>query len=345
MVIFTICRSIQLEPLKILPVISGMSGKLSGIAFSSEALVNRLTMLVTAEGEWMLEDSAEFRAALGDPEPDYDAPAFAVKNLGFIKFQMLDNSIIEIELHPRNVKLPALLAIQQQLLSSQVKLFRIKYFDTSWKSEIMCASELAVSRLSELCAPVFAPSCSERFVAEPRDYATLFNDSESSLGLLAQKWRMSLGTFDPTVISFAIKHQLLSRLMIFGVKPTGGDPIFRFIGDGFKWLGTDYKLFGVGQRVENQPDKDYGGWVSGFYKNVATSGQPRYDHVTAGIRLAPDEPKLFVSRYERLLLPWKTPSDEVFVSMLSRPLADGSGRAFDTADPENSWSKVSLKSS
>jgi hypothetical protein len=38
------------------------------------------------------------------------AAQFAVKNLGFIKFQILDSSIVEIELHPRNVGLPALLA-------------------------------------------------------------------------------------------------------------------------------------------------------------------------------------------------------------------------------------------
>src|SRR5271166_1006941 len=107
-------------------------------------------MLVTSEGHWVLEDSAEFLAALADPNPDYDAALFAVKNLGFIKFQILDGSIAEIDLHPRNVQLPALLAVQQQLLSSQVKLFRIKYFEISWKSEIMVSSELAVSRLSEL---------------------------------------------------------------------------------------------------------------------------------------------------------------------------------------------------
>ena len=92
--------------------------------------MNRLTMLVTAEGEWVLEDSAEFRAALGDPEPDYDGASFAVKNLGFIRFQLLDNSVIEIELHPRNTHLPTLLAVQQQILTSRVNLFRIKYFET-----------------------------------------------------------------------------------------------------------------------------------------------------------------------------------------------------------------------
>ena len=85
-----------------------------------EGFVNRLTMLVSAEGTWMFEDSTEFREALGDPEPDYDGAAFAVKNMGFIRFQILDQSVIEIELHPDTVELPALLAVQQQVNASSV---------------------------------------------------------------------------------------------------------------------------------------------------------------------------------------------------------------------------------
>jgi hypothetical protein len=99
-------------------------------------------MLVTPDGRWVLEDSAEFLAALGDPKPDYDAASFAVTNLGFVKFQMLDQSVIEIELHPHTVELPALLAVQQQLVTSTVRLFRIRYLTTSWQSEILHAPSL-----------------------------------------------------------------------------------------------------------------------------------------------------------------------------------------------------------
>jgi hypothetical protein len=286
------------------------------------AVVEPLTMLVTSDGQWVLRDSAEFLAALGDPDPDYDAASFAVKNLGFIKFQILGDSVIEIELHPHNVELPALLAVQQQILSSRVRLFRIRYFGTSWRSEITPSPEGAMSRLSELCAPKFAPTAKERFLVEPQDYSKLYDGGEGPLHLLAQKWRMSFGHFDPSVISFAIKQQLLSRLMIAAVKPREKDPVFRFIGDGFDWLANDYQFYGIGERIENLPDKDYGGWVSEFYKSVASTGQPRYDHVTAAIQSAPGLSKPYLTRYERLLLPWKTPSDEIFVTLSSRTLAD-----------------------
>jgi hypothetical protein len=282
--------------------------------------VKHLRMLVTSEGRWVLEDSDDFLAAVGDPNPDYDAMAFAVKNLGFIKFQIFDESIIEVELHPRNVQLPALLAVQQQLLTSPARLFRMKHFDTAWRSEIMTSAERAISRLSELCAPAFAPPPRERFTAEPQAFSSLFTDENSPLRPFAQKWRVSFGYFDPSVISFAIEHQLLSRMMIAGVRPRTMDPVFRFIGDGFKSLDHDYPFHAIGERIENLPDKEYGGWVAEFYKSVARTAQPHYDVVTAAIEARPASNKFFVTRYERLLLPWKTPSDEVLVTVVSKTL-------------------------
>ena len=282
--------------------------------------MNRLTMLVTADGEWLLEDSTEFRAALGDLDPDYDAASFAVKNLGFIKIQSIDNLIIEIELHPRNVELPALLAVQQHLLSSQVKLFRIKYFDLVWHSEITCSSEQTIARLAELCCPKLVPQPNEKFIVEPRDYSALFDNEESQLRPMLQKWRMSFACFDSSVISLAIQHQLLSRMAIVGVKPRQPDPVFRFIGDGFKWLEHDHQLHVVGQKVENLPDKDYGMWVAEFYKSVAAAGQPRADYVIAQMHPWPHHNQAYITRYERLLLPWKTPSGEVFVTSWSQKL-------------------------
>jgi hypothetical protein len=283
-------------------------------------------MLVTADGEWLLPDTPQFFEALGDPDPDYDSIAFAVKNLGFIKFQVLGNSIVEIDLHPRNVELPALLAAQQQVLSSNVKLFRIKYFDTKWRSEISSSVEDIIARLSELCAPAPPPPVTDRFLVEPKDLSQVFDDEENWLRPLAVKWRMSFGQFDSSIVSLAVTHRLLSRLIIVGINPNKGEPIWRFIGDGQKWIGSNYHLRGIGEKVQNMPDKDYGEWATEYYKSVAASRQPRYDLITGSIQYQDEDGKPTLRRrYERLMLPWKTPSDEVFVTMCSRPVdTDGS---------------------
>jgi hypothetical protein len=108
-------------------------------------------MLATSKGQWVLPGTPEFFVALGDSDPDYDSLLFAVKNLGFVKWEALDRSMVQIELHPRNVELPALLAAQQQISSCGFKLFRIKYFETDWKFEISSSAEHTMARLSELC--------------------------------------------------------------------------------------------------------------------------------------------------------------------------------------------------
>ena len=112
--------------------------------------MQHLNMLATSEGRWVLPGTPEFFAALGDSDPNYDPVAFAVKNLGFVKFEVLDRSTVQIELHPRNVEFPALLAAQQQISSCGFKLFRIRYFETDWKFEISSSAEHTIARLSEL---------------------------------------------------------------------------------------------------------------------------------------------------------------------------------------------------
>jgi hypothetical protein len=283
--------------------------------------MQRLTMLASPDGRWLFPESPEFFEALVDVGPDYDAEAFAIKNLGFVKVQILEKSFIEIELYPRNVQLPALLAAQQLVMSSQVKLFRIKYYTKEWQSEISANAEQTIARLSELCAPAFIPPATKRFLVEPRDHVSLFNDLEHPMRPLAQKWRMSFGHFDPNILSIAMKNQLFGRLMIVGIKPRQTEPEWRFIGGGQRWVEHSYQ--GIGEKVESLPDKEYGHWVSEFYKSVASSGQPRYDLVTAAMQYENEQgkPRRTV-QYERLLLPWKTPSDEVLVTSCAT-LVDG----------------------
>jgi len=285
-----------------------------------EERVNRLVMLVTPDGQWILPDSAEFFELLGDPSPDYDAEAFAIKNLGCIKYTIIGRTIVEIELHPRTVELTALLAVQQQLQGSGVNLFRIKYFTTAWHSEITSTVEQAIVRLAELCAPEFIAPTKDKYVVEQRDFAQLYNDDANPLHFMAQKWRAAFGRFDSTVISHAIGHDLLSNMLIIGIKPRRPDPVFRFVGDEHaSWLDRHYHTSVLGENVQNVPDRDYAGWAAEFYKNVAQSGQPRFDCVTASIQSRENPYK---TRYERLVLPWRTTSDETLLTVSPRRLTE-----------------------
>jgi hypothetical protein len=299
--------------------------------------LQQLTMLVTADGDLVLPDSEAFLAALGDPDPDYDAVGFAVRNLGFIKFQVLDRIVTEIELHPRNVDLRALLAVEKLLGEASTNLFRIKYLEAEWHSEISSSAEHTTARLRELCAPVFQPPATERFHIEPNDFSALFRDETNPMRALAQKWRVSFGNFDPNVLSIALRDQILPRMMIIGIKSKRHEPEWRFIGSGQRWLDNSYRFTGIGEKVANLPDKEYGAWVSEFYKAVADSDRPRYDSVTADMQYDAESGKPHRRvRYERLLLPWKTLSGEVFVTSCAE-LTDAKVSSVSTSPPSDSF--------
>jgi hypothetical protein len=145
---------------------------------------------------------------------------------------------------------------------------------------------------------------------------------------------VSFAHFDPGIITLAMRNDLLPRLAIVGVKPRQQDPVWRFIGEGHRWLGGGEYLHTVlGEKVANIRDKDYGEWTSGFYRSVAESSRPRYDLISTSVQYQnePGKPWRQV-RYERLLLPWKTPSDEVFVTMCSKTVG-----STPTAKPDPTW--------
>jgi hypothetical protein len=115
------------------------------------ALTPGCGMLAAPDGAWVREGSREFFAALGDPNPDYDAPLFAVKNLGFVSLRVLP-SRIDITLHPRNVSPAALRSLELLLPSLRSDLFYLSHLETDWVSETVSSPARTLCRLAEICA-------------------------------------------------------------------------------------------------------------------------------------------------------------------------------------------------
>jgi hypothetical protein len=134
----------------------------------SEPRANALTLIVTSAGRWTFSASSDFHSALGDCDPDYDSLGFAVRNLGFIKFTVLDRTLIQIELHPRNVGWSALRATQRQLLVSTARVFQINYLDREWTTETWSSAADAVTRLTQLCSSTSPDSTSPMSAMELR---------------------------------------------------------------------------------------------------------------------------------------------------------------------------------
>jgi hypothetical protein len=102
--------------------------------------------------------------------------------------------------------------------------------------------------------------------------------------------------------------------------------VWRFIGDGHRWLGGGQFLQnGLGEKVSPSPTAIT---ANGPAAITARSPNPagRFDLITTSIQYNNEDNRPWRQiRYESFLLPWETPSDEVFVTMCSRLVGNGTG--------------------
>src|SRR5690606_1829596 len=95
-----------------------------------------------------------------------------------------------------------------------------------------------------------------------------------------------------------------------------GDPLrFQFIGEGLKFYDEKALFEIIGQPIDYQPDKEYGTWAAAQYDALLETKQPRLDYVEARIHQPSGEMRK--SRYERLLLPWRSPAGKPIVTCAS----------------------------
>jgi hypothetical protein len=118
-------------------------------------------MLVAPDGSPVGEHSPEFLVdVLGDPDPDYDAALFAVKNLGFVLLRQ-SAALLEVTVHPRAVAWPAVDAVIGIMASSSAETFAIKHLQQDWRREIATSAGAASAKFLELCQD-----------AAPREHST-----------------------------------------------------------------------------------------------------------------------------------------------------------------------------
>lgn len=277
--------------------------------------MKRSALLVTSDGQRVLPETDAFFAGLAGLVPGSEPIGFAVRELGFIKFHADDRTVMTIELDPRSVDRRALLRAERQIVECGATAFCLKPVGTASNIAPSLSPAAAVERLRQLRTLPRRPAAG-RFAAEPQDYASLLRKPDDPFCRLSRRWCASFGAFDSSVLSFVEENGLMSRLAVVGLAPRRRTPVFRFIGDAHSWLTRQHRVNLIDEPVEYLPDREYGAFVSPFYEAAVRTGEPRCDLVSATLSFGTDRP--YDIRYERLMLPWKTASDESLVTMVSR---------------------------
>ena len=276
--------------------------------------------VVSAIGQWFKESDQGLKDAIGLADPALDSIGYAVRNMGFIRVSFSNVGDATITLHPRNAEAGAISAAAQHLRTLGSGRFHVRHLGSDgWVSEILPDGASAARKIDLLCN-LDAATPQSRWHLTPVGLETLSADESNPLRLMHQKWRIAFGTFDESVFGFALRFNLLDRLILTGAKRGKTDLVFRYIGDGMGSMHSEeFRFNAIGNSVLQQPDKEYAEWVAKAYGEVAFSGVPRLDKIDAFIPISSRGPWL---RYERLLLPWRLPTGDVLVSMNSRITSD-----------------------
>ena len=138
-------------------------------------------MLVTSDGRRVLPEDDAFFVTLRDLAPGQEAVGFAVRNLGFIKFQALDWGVTLIELHPQSVDRRALLAAERRIGEWGTRMFLVNRLDDGKPSRIAISAGRRSPRCVR-CAPRRRnPSRPSASFAEPQDFAKLLRSPDHPL--------------------------------------------------------------------------------------------------------------------------------------------------------------------
>lgn len=274
----------------------------------------KMQVSVSPEGAIYAPGTEAFFERIGYSNPDFDAGDYVVRNLGFVSIVRRSSDRMMVRLRPSLVRPPALDSTLRVLIGQNYAQGEIQHYGQEWTSEVWPNDPAMLHRLVELCEK--SDSTTEpRFGAKPLQLDSLAEADDNPLRPLFQKWRVSASVFDDTTMPFLLAFGLDYRLIVM-TADGGGEPLrFQFMGEGFKFYDDRQKANIIGAPIDHQPDADYGRWLAAQYSKVAETGKPSLDYVTACIR--PDHGAGRRSRYERLLLPWRTADNRLLVTCAS----------------------------
>lgn len=276
--------------------------------------LRKMQIMISPEGSIYAPGTEQFFERIGYSNPDFDAGDYVVRNLGFLSISRRSSQRITLRLRPSMVSVAALNAAIMALSNQEFAQAEIQHFDQDWTQEVWPNDPALFNHLAALCENGAKPT-EPRFAAKPLQLDQLEASTGNPLKPLFQKWRVSASSFDDTTMPFLIGYGLDYRLLVMTADRSGEPLRFQFFGEGFKFYDAKQKANTIGAPIDQQPDADYGRWLADQYGRVAESGEPCLDYVTACIRSGEAPGRR--SRYERLLLPWRTQDNRRLVTCAS----------------------------
>ena len=239
---------------------------------------------------------------------------YAIRNLGFVAAKDLNGSL-RISLRPSVVSPIAFSALMYWLHDRSADRVLISYCDREFTHEMTRSRDEAVRKLMSRVD----------FGQGARDGDFLQEDlpldglpQTSPLWDVLEAWRASGGKFDRERLAPLLERALNGRFVLVEASPERPSMVIKDVGSGLSKPAEYWLARSIGNRVEDQPDYDYGKWIANYYRDVVTQGAPRLGNVDAVINWPQQSRRSF--RYQRLLVPFS--GDGNSTMLMAASLAD-----------------------
>lgn len=259
-------------------------------------------LLIDDQGEIWSGDLTKLKSALDAPYAGGEFSEFVVLNLGFVALNLYGTSC-QMRLRPSLMTPLTLRALLRWLQINRCERMVITSYESHWNNELVSTPVKIASRIEALV--------SEARRVQPNDFLV---DSLEAADLSDRDPLGQILTHWPRLAQPSGQHELMRLLedaigdRYVAVKRDDilGRMVFHEVGDGLFWNYETWRTCAVGAPIEEQPDRQYGRWVSNAYRETSQILAPRIDNVDALVRW-PHAGKTRL-RYKRIIVPIKTPA-------------------------------------
>lgn len=270
--------------------------------------------LIDDKGETWPAGAVAVRQRLGHDPSQFDPVGYAVRNLGFALVRQRGRSI-HLSLRPALVTPATLGALFYRLAEAMPERLLLSYLQRNWQHEVIRSAHEAMLRLEDLVYTGSTWRPHSAYLVQRHPLVLRKHSALQSLGPLLAVWHLTGGLWTDRLRDLLMALNLLERAVVLR-NPTGGDRlVFDHRGASFSFYPPCWNLLAIGRDLEDQPDREYGIRTAQSYREALGDGQPRFEAVDAVIRAPGKEVRR--SRYDRLILPWRTSDNERFLTGVS----------------------------
>jgi hypothetical protein len=271
-------------------------------------------ILIDDRGKAWPDNSEMLARRLGYREPDFDAPAYAVRNLGFIHVRQHEEGV-RVSLRSGTFSLLSLTAALYLLLDRRPpRIVLAVFWGEDWSYEMFTSLGAFTERTEDLAAgePVAGRP---RWLAVEKKLDALRKPAFRTVRSVVDLWKANRGRLNEDLYQALQRADLLERAVLVRKLPRSSRLVYEHFGVGIKLVRPCETFVMVGRDAHDLPDKEYGGWVAETYSEALSGRRLRLDGIRATISTS--QAATLRVRYDRLLMPWLRGGSDLFVLGLS----------------------------